>query len=206
MYAAAFDDTLGDWDLYAGRLSAQAVDGALRLEVGSPQSLPFSTARLHFADFDLSLRARPVDGPLDNGYGIIFRAQNPQNYYLFLISSDGYYRVQRAVDGEEKILSDWIPSSLIHQGMNVENTLRVTALGDIFQFYINDERVELCIPDDPAGVSTYADECVDGTMQDTLVDNAVSSGQLGVIARSFDEPGVVVEFDDVVIVGPAASA
>ncbi len=206
LYAAAFDDRPADWALYEGRLSAQAAGGALRIEVASPQSLPFSTARWHFSDFDLTLIARPVDGPLDNGYGVIFRAQDPSNYYLFLISSDGYYRVLREVNGEEKILSDWIPSDLIRQGMNVENRLRVTAQGSTFQFYINDERVELCVPDDPAAISTYVDECIDGAMYDSLVDESLATGQVGVIAVSFEEPGVVVEFDNVLVVGPAESS
>lgn len=202
LYAATFDESLDDWTLYEGRLSAEASDSHLKLVVDAPQSLPFSTARLHFTDFDLLVQARAVAGPLDNGYGVIFRAQDPDNYYMFLVSSDGYYQVQRAVEGEARILSDWIPSDLVNQGLDEENWLRVVAQGSTFRFYVNGQPVELCVPDDPEGVSTYVDSCIGGQMQPVLVDDSVASGQLGVIARTFDEPGVEVEFDNFLVFGP----
>jgi hypothetical protein len=204
LYTATFDDMLADWEQYEGRLSAQVENSALRIAVNAPDSLPFSTASPHFSDFDLRVLARPVAGPIDNGYGIIFRARDLLNYYLFLVSSDGYYQVLRAVNGEQKEISTWIPSALIRQGLNAENWLRVVAQGNSFQFYINDEPVELCIPDDPAGVSTYVNECIGGQMLPLLVDNSIADGRIGVIARTFDEPGVVVEFDNVLVVGPAS--
>ncbi len=204
-YAATFDAALDDWTLYGGRLSAQAAAGVLKIGVDAPNSLPFSTSNLHFADFDLRILARPVAGPADdnNGYGVIFRAQDTANYYLFLISSDGYYQVVRSVAGEQKELSTWIESPLINPGVNVENWLRVIAVDDQFQFFINDEPVALCIPDDPDAISTYvAGTCRDGQMRTTLVDDTLADGQVGVIARTFDNVGVEVEFDNVLIYGP----
>jgi hypothetical protein len=204
LYAATFDDAAADWELYSGRLSAQVADGALRVTVGEPDSLPFSTAAPYFSDFDLRVKTAAVAGPLDNGYGVIFRAQDSDNYFLFLISSDGYYQVRREVNGAEKILSEWIPSELIHQGLNTANEIRVVAQGDTFQFYVNGTQVELCIPNDPDAVSTYVDSCVDGQMLPQLVDNSIAEGQIGVIALTFDEPGVEVDFDNVLVFGPAS--
>lgn len=205
LYATGFDDRPDDWETYAGRLSAQVVDSALRIDVGASQSLPFSANHFYFGDFDLTVQARPVAGPLDNGYGVIFRAQDANNYYVFLISSDGYYQVRRALDGEPKVLSDWIPSPLIVQGLDVVNEVRVVAQGETFQFAINGQTVEVCIPDDPDAVSTYADQCIQGQMQPQLVDAAIAAGQLGVIAQALDEPGVAVEFDQVIVISPAVS-
>jgi hypothetical protein len=149
--------------------------------------------------------ARPVAGPDDhnNGYGVIFRAQDAANYYLFLISSDGYYQVVRSVDGSQTELSTWIESPLINPGVDVENWLRVIAVGDEFQFFINGGPVALCIPDDPDAFSTFVgDTCRDGQMLTTLVDDALPNGQLGVIARTFDNVGVAVEFDNFLVYGP----
>jgi hypothetical protein len=89
LYASTFDDNLGDWSIYEGRLSAQVENSALRLDLAVAGSLPYSTAAPYFSDFDLRVLARPLAGPLNNGYGVIFRAQDPQNYYMFLVSSDG---------------------------------------------------------------------------------------------------------------------
>ncbi|MBZ0301897.1 MAG: hypothetical protein K8J31_19265 [Anaerolineae bacterium] len=205
LYATGFDDRLDDWERYDGRLSAQMADSALRIDVGASQSLPFSTSRFYFGDFDLTVRARPLAGPLDNGYGVIFRAQDSRNYYVFLISSDGYYQVRRALDGQPKVLSDWIPSTLIVQGLDADNELRVVAQGETFQFFVNGQALELCIPDDPDAVSTYADQCIQGQMLPELVDDAIDRGQIGVIAQALDEPGVAVEFDNVRVFSPEAS-
>lgn len=203
VYVETFDTTPADWELYSGRLSAQAVNGALRVAVDEVNSLPYSTAAPYFGDFDLRVLGRATAGPLDNGFGVVFRVQNPQNYYGFFISSDGYYQVWREVDGTEKLLSDWIPSPLVNQGLGAANEIRVVAQGDRFRFYVNGEQVMLCVPDDPAATSTYADSCIDGQMQPELVDGSISEGRLGVIARTFDEPGVEVDFDNVLVFGPA---
>ena len=209
-YAATFDQLIEDWNQYEGRLEAQVADGVLRLHVGEVGSGPFSTTRQHFADFDLHVQATAIEGPENNGFGVIFRLQDGDNtipsddrYYLFLISSDGYYEVKRVVGREEKLLSAWIESPLINLHIGATNWLRVIARGNRFQFLINDQPVQVCVPNNPAGESTYfMGECVDGTMQDVLVDNTIPSGQLGVVALSIDEPGVVVEFDNFLVYGP----
>src|SRR5690554_4954940 len=95
LYAATFDAFNEDWGQYAGRLSSQVVDGALRLSVGEPVAGPYSVASPHFGDFDVRVQARAVEGPDENGFGIIFREQDPNNFYYFLVGSDGYYKVSR---------------------------------------------------------------------------------------------------------------
>jgi hypothetical protein len=212
-YTADFERNPDEWNLSEGRLKAFITQQqTLRLDVGDFNSLPFAEAQPHFADFDLRVQARTVAGPLNNAFGVIFRLNNKSNtafadddFYLFLISSDGYYRVVRSIDGLQKDLSTWIPSPLIHQGLDVTNYLRVVAKGDVFQFYINGSLVQLCIPDDPAAQSTYTFDgvCQGGTMRDSLVDVSIPNGQIGVAAQTFDESGVVVDFDNLVILGPA---
>ena len=80
----------------------------------------------------------------------------------------------------------------------------MVAKGDRFQFYVNGEQVELCIPHNPDGVSTYVNGCVDGEMQLTLIDNSIQEGQLGLVAMTLDEPGVEVVYDTIVVYGPEA--
>jgi hypothetical protein len=213
LYTATFDSFEDEWQEYSGRNAARIVDSTLLIETDQPEAGPFSTTLPEFIDFDLRVDARPIEGPLDNGYGVIFRLQagSPgtfvdDSYYLFLISSDGYYQVRRVIAGEVRELSGWIPSDLIDQGLNVTNRLRVVAVGDRFRFYINGEPVELCIPDDPAAISTYiAGECLDGTMQPVLIDDSIASGRLGGIAMSLGTPGVTVAFDNVLVFQPDES-
>jgi hypothetical protein len=108
------------------------------------------------------------------------------------------------LDGQQKELSNWIPSPAINQDVGVTNFLRVVAAGNHFRFYINGQLVQLCVPDDPNGVSTYNElngGCL-GTMVDTLEDATIPNGQLGVVIQTLDEPGVIVDFDNVMVVGP----
>lgn len=207
LFVAAFDGLLDDWETYDdGQLAAQPVDGAMRLTVDGFQRAPFSAAAPYFGDFDYRVTATAVDGPLNNGYGVIFRMQDAGNYYQFLTSSDGYYQVERSVNGVNRVLSIWIPSAVVNQGIGASNDLRVVAQGNRFRFYINQQPVALCIPDDPDALSTYDDfneVCIGGQMLDTLTDDSHASGRLGVIAQSFDESGVVVDFDNVVVRSPA---
>lgn len=208
MFVSAFDGLLDDWQTYDdGQLAAQPVDGALRLSVNAPQRAPFSAATPYLGDFDLRVTATAVDGPLNNGYGVIFRMQDADNYYQFLTSSDGYYQVERAVNGNVRVLSIWIPSEIVNQGMGAANDVRVVARGDQFRFFINGQPALLCIPDAPDALSTYDDlagECIGGQMLDTLTDSSHATGRVGVVAQSFDEPGVVVDFDNLVVSAPTA--
>jgi hypothetical protein len=210
-YVATFDNLTDDWNLYQGRLNAGIENSVLRLQADDTNKKPFSVSKQFWGDVDFSVQASPVDGPINNGYGVIFRLQNKGNtapddddFYLFLVSSDGYYQVVRSLDGQQKELSNWIPSRLVNQGISVTNVLRVVALGNRFQFYINGQLVQLCVPDDPNGVSTYDERnggCK-GTMVDTLEDATIPNGQIGVVIQTLDEPGVTVNFDNVMVVGP----
>lgn len=213
VYLATFDAFPEDWNLAQGRLKSEIVpEGVLRMEVGAVNSLPFAEARPFFADFDARVQATPVDGPLNNGYGMIFRLQNKGNnspddddFYLFMVSSDGYYQVVRSINGDSRELSTWIPSPAVAQGIGALNTLRVVAKGSTFRFYVNDQPLQLCLPDDPTARSTYNEingTCLGGTMADVLVDESIANGQIGVAAQSFDEAGVLVNFDNLVVYGP----
>ena len=222
IYAATFegagaDGFNPDWSQYPGRLSAQVEGGQMRITVGEPVSGAYSVAEPHFGDFDLRVEAQTLAGPVDNGYGIVFRLQNKDNasveddsYYLFLISADGYYRLMRVIEGAApELISDWIESPLINLGLGAVNHLRVVARGDQFSFYINGEAVTMCIPDDPAAQSTLnplTGECMGGQMLETITDATIPSGQIGVAAQStlMGGEGVVAGFDRVLIYTPAA--
>jgi hypothetical protein len=70
--------------------------------------------------------------------------------------------------------------------------------------------VNLCIPDDPAAQSTVnpvSGECMGGAMKDTLTDDSIPNGQIGVVAKSTDTggAGVVAAFDNLLIYAPQAS-
>lgn len=240
LFAAAFDGFQDDWALYAGRQRAAMVDGELELAVDAAQRAAWSTTRYRFGEFDIQATARAVAGPVDNGFGIVFRLNDARRdgcdlpaivlcgletalplagaairqtagdvrgnrYYAFLISSDGFYSLWQADAGSTRLRSAWIASPHIRQGLDAENAVRVIGAGSTFRFYINGAPALLCLPDDADDASTYyAGDCVDGAMSEVFVDDALSSGALGLIAQSTASGGggVVARFDDVLVYAP----
>lgn len=209
LYAAGFDALADEWQTFDdGELSARILaddpaTAGIRLRAEKAGVAVSSVARWHFADFDYTILAAAVGGPVDNGYGVVFRYRDPQNTYAFHISSDGFYRVVRTVNGVSKNLSTWIPSPLIQTDFGVPNTLRVVGEADSFQFFINGERVQVCIPDNPDGESTYSslNGCA-GQLLDSLMDSTFPSGQIGVTVTTPGEPEVEAAFDNVVVLVP----
>lgn len=214
LYTAVFAGGDDGWSQYDdGRLSAQVAEGALTIRVKQSNSAAFSVAPWHFAEAAFSVMARAIEGPVDNGFGLVVGLQTQDNsrldddtYLLFLISSDGYYSArQREPGSEERILSTWIPSSAIRLGLGQDNALRADIADGAARFTVNDEPLQFCIPDAPDGVSTYyLDSCLDGTMVDVLPVPGVGAGQLGVLAlaTATGGPGVAVQFRDALVIAP----
>lgn len=105
-------------------------------------------------------------------YGLMFRAQNPSNYYAFQIDCDGRYRLMRYVDDAATAIVDWTPSSAIQRGTQAVNTLAVTAQGDSFLLAIN------------------------GAPLTTAADSAFASGRFGLMVGANITQNFTVVFDN----------
>jgi hypothetical protein len=208
LYVATFDGFDDEWSLSQGRNLTQIENGMLRISVVTPQTRLWADALPTFGDFDLRVQTAAVSGPTDNAYGVIFRFRDPDNYYLFQVSSDGFYRVARVLNGDLREISTWIRSDmaengLVNAGFGSTNHLRVVARGDRFRFYINGVLAQLCIPNDSAAQSTYRlGTCIEGSMQDEMLDRSFAVGRIGVMVETRAEAEVVAEFDNVMVLGP----
>ncbi len=224
LYAADFSIPDASLDLFSGRSSASLQDGELLLHAGAANHLVYASAGPHLGDFELEVETRALAGPLDNGFGVLFRLQQPRsfpvleasgltspaastaiNYYLFLVSSDGYYQLLRTQSGRQQVLSTWIASSFIRQGRGIANRLKIRARGRELEFFINDERLEFCIPDSASGSSTWvAGECLGGQMRHTLREDKLLNGRVALAAQSLQEAGVLIAFDNLLLRMPPA--
>jgi hypothetical protein len=156
---------------------AFVIDGALDFTVYTPEALFWSTASEDFGDGVYEITATAVDGPLDNGFGILFMFDDVrEDYYVFEVSSDGFVWIGRYEQGGEVIDSfvegGWIESGAVNQGLNVSNQLRVEVTDGDMVFYVNDQRVA------------------------EARDTTLSRGNIGVFVESFSEGGPRVRFDD----------
>ncbi|MGB1285181.1 MAG: hypothetical protein ACPG7F_01510 [Aggregatilineales bacterium] len=112
LYAAGFDGFSEEWVQDPGRDSQTMIDGTMRLSLGTINTI-FSQATPHFEDFDMRVTAATVEGPEDNGYGVIFRLQSDERSctvgILFCdLSRVGLLRVVRSLI-ETQVVEDTAP-------------------------------------------------------------------------------------------------
>jgi hypothetical protein len=177
IYADDFSDIDSGWDVsFENDTEAEYANGEYRLAVYRPDYVVWGNPSFAplFGDIRVEADARHVEGPLDNNFGILVRYQDDTDDFIwFQISSDGYYSVDLREGGEWVTLVSWEQSDAIRQGEGATNRLAVEAIGNQFSFYVND---------------TYL---VD------LVADPFLVGNIGLAVGSFDEPGVVIHFDNV---------
>lgn len=113
-------------------------------------------------------------GPFDNQYGLLVRYVDRANFYAFWISSDGMYAVQKLLSDDWVDLVEWTESPVVREGDRT-NILRVECEGSEIRFVVNDELLT------------------------AVEDSSFAMGDVGLAAGSFDEPGVVVHFDNLLV-------
>jgi hypothetical protein len=176
LYQDDFHDPGSGWDSWSGDdTAAEYVDGEYRLVVNRENYMAWSypVSGQEFADLAIEVDARQVEGSLESTFGLIVRHQvDDDHYYWFQISGDGYYSVELKWDGEWTFLQEWEPSNAINQGLGATNHLRVIGTGDWFIFYVNDTRLT------------------------DVIDDTLRSGRVGLAAGAYDDPPVVVHFDN----------
>ena len=110
--------------------------GRLELEIHKSSAFAWVVAPYKYRDFVLEGRLAIDPG---NGYssaGFVFRHVNDENFYYFLVSNRGYFRLDVVFNRTPFHLIEWTPTPLA-SGEPLE--LRVLARGDRFAFFIDDE-------------------------------------------------------------------
>lgn len=175
-----FSDPSSGWDqVNEIEGSTDYVNGVYRIYVDEANYDIWANPGLDFTDTIIEVEATKVGGPDDNDFGVICRYQGLDNFYFFIISSDGYYGIAKVVNGEQALigLENMEYSDAINQG-NASNLLRADCIGNQFTLYINGEKVA------DASNSQY------------------TSGDVGLIAGTFDIAGTEVNFDNIVVSQP----
>jgi hypothetical protein len=131
-------------------------------------------------NFIAEVEVRHAAGPEDNDYGLVVRYNTDvQRFYMLVVSSDGFYQVQRYDEQTWESVVPWTASAAIHQGLGSTNYLRVECTGNTIRFYTNG--VLLTVVDDPLS----------------------EAGSVGLIAGTGEAGNVVAAFDNLVIRRPA---
>lgn len=159
-----------------GPKEAWHADSAYHVRVSESSSLYWANYSVagKIGDFQLDVDVTQVEGPDDNGFGIVFRNVCYNNYYYFLISGDGFMTFRKVVDGQRTDIQPWVACPVVVQGNNT-NHLTIVADGSHFAFYVN------------------------GTEVLQATDSSLDFGHFGVMVRTLNEPGVHIAFDNLIV-------
>ncbi|MGB8644695.1 MAG: hypothetical protein WCF84_05625 [Anaerolineae bacterium] len=91
------------------------------------------------SDFTVTTEAGLVSPPGNIEYGLVFRQQDVNSYYRFVVDGNRYYTVQMLYQSQWHTLVNWQPSTALHAGIN---KLAVSGRGSHFVFMINDHYVD----------------------------------------------------------------
>jgi hypothetical protein len=180
LFADDFSDASSGWaTLLDEKGFMDYYSSGFRIWVNTPGYNYWSTPGKDFQDVRIDVDAARIGGPEENRYGVLCRYQDVDNYYFFIISSDGYMGIGKVVNGLTSLLGQdmMIFNPAISSGV-APNHLQAQCLGDTLTFFVNGL---------PAGIA---------------VDTDFKAGDIGLVAGAFDTVGVDVLFDNLVVVKP----
>jgi hypothetical protein len=139
-----FSDPGSGWEHDPSGLNAslEYQDQAYRITAQGANQILWSGPGLAFADTRLEVDANHPGQAADDDFGFICRAQDRQNFYYLVVSSDGYYGIGKVVDGVNSLIGmdAMPPSESINQGQ-ANNHLRADCFGNTLALYAN--RIQL---------------------------------------------------------------
>ena len=154
--------------------------GGLRFVVNRPNADYFSLYRTPYAHAILDVDAANLNGPDNNVMGIVCRFQDINNYYAFILSSDGYYGILSNINGNHQMLPDgqlYFNDDVINTGLSL-NHLRVGCVQNALWMEVN------------------------GTYLLGLYDSTLAEGKVGLMAGTLTDPGIDILFDNFSVMQP----
>jgi len=130
-------------------------------------------------DVRVEVDATKAGGSDDNDFGLICRYQDTNNFYFLLISSDGYAAIGKYESGSQQLISSdkMVKVEGITPGA-ATNHIRADCVGSELKLYVN------------------------GNLVVTATDSSFTSGDVGLMAGTFSEPGTDILFDNFYVYKP----
>jgi SpoVK/Ycf46/Vps4 family AAA+-type ATPase len=92
-------------------------------------------------EFRIHVILEKIAGESNHGYGFVWGLSDTKNFFEFVISHTGYYRIAKYDDGNFKDIVAWKRCSEIHKP-NIVNVLEIRRQDTNIEFYINSELQE----------------------------------------------------------------
>jgi hypothetical protein len=157
---------------------------------GSPITAGYWNGERSFSDFTVETDIHLLEDTGEpNGRieaGLIFRAQDVGNSYIFIITDSGDYIINKRVNGEVRLIENGYAMIMASPHINLgqsTNRLKVVAAGPDISFYVNGQHLS------------------------TFTDDTFSRGYIGLIAGRIAEGGSArVAFENLEVYGSAQEA
>ena len=188
LFEDSFNDTACGWDEYdEDGASGGYGTGNFVISVRQPHTSAVAVPGARFSDVLVQAQVQHARGSADNNLGLLCRYQDLNHFYAFLISSDGYYAIVRAMGGANMtVLSGdgvhLLPSEAIRTDPGSTNEIRALCQGDTLTLYVNGKQLA------------------------SVVDSQLAAGDVGFIASAYGEAPVEVHFDNLIVLDPAPLA
>jgi hypothetical protein len=157
-------------------------DGVMRISTSQPGQIWWTNPGRTFDDVIVNVQTRQVSGPNNNAYGAICRYQNEQNFYVFLISGDGYYTIGKYSSSSPTVTyltdrGEYQFSEAINQGL-ATNQIQASCAGNELSLMVN------------------------GIPLVTVTDPTFVIGDVGLAVSTLEQGTAVVEFSNFRVTAP----
>jgi hypothetical protein len=182
-----FSNPESGWDTHTGADATTNYDnGQYLIAVEEPLVDVWARPGLELTGAVVEADTQYVAGPINNEYGLMCRysrgGDGRNDFYFFFISSDGYYALGKVSKDVRTVLfpedGSFQPSEAIVTAPEAVNHLSANCDGTHFSLAVN------------------------GTVVGEFDDDELERGDIGLIAGTFDEGGVRLHFDNVVVRAP----
>ncbi len=144
--AEDFEDNRLGWLTTTGPVSRQVSGGVYQIAITAPNRAIAAYPELGGTYDDLVIQAEASlrAGQPESGYGLIFRRQDDDNYYVFAVNGLGQWSIWRLQDRQWRELrglpdgKEWTPATAILPAGKV-NRLKVIADGANLALFVNDQ-------------------------------------------------------------------
>lgn len=175
-----FSNSSSGWQKNSGELGETAyIEGQYSITVKGANFDLWSNPSISFADTKIEVDTVRLGGPDNNRFGVQCRYVDVDNYYFAVISSDGYYGIGKVVKGKQTFIpkNGMQVTEKIFAGSAV-NHIRFDCIGNRLTLYLNGDYVE------------------------SVEDSDLQSGDVGLLAGTFEDKGTKILFDNFVVFQP----
>jgi hypothetical protein len=175
-----FSNASGGWPQASDEVGTLGLsNGAYRIAIQPADYDLWAVSGHAYGAVQVEADANRLAGPEANRFGLICGYRDAQDFYFFIISSDGYYALGKVENDAASLLGQEMMaySSAIGQGTS-PNHLRLECHDQTLRGAVN------------------------GQMVAVAQDSRLGSGDVGMLAGSFEQGGVDIAFDNFVVTKP----